>query len=199
MAEKVAAGRTRWTRFAAALGVGAIGAGVLMVGLSQGAIAASFAVAGQSFQVTATGVEGQGFTQFGGVDSGSGADRAIAVNGFKSATIQDFCLSAVSPVPLFDQPITIKLSAPGKGVSAENLVLGLDKLAGDLAVTNADIGVNAGGLSAGTRKGADGGFGLTSATARLGALRANTWSTAASTLRINGLTASVVWGRNGQC
>ena len=44
-------GRTRWARFVGVLGMGAVGAGVLLFGMSQGALAASFAVSGTSFKV----------------------------------------------------------------------------------------------------------------------------------------------------
>src|SRR3954463_6393290 len=60
-------GRTRWRRFAAVMAPAAVAAGAIVFGMANGAIAASFAVSGTSFKVSATELDGTGFVQYGGL------------------------------------------------------------------------------------------------------------------------------------
>ncbi|MEO6086797.1 MAG: DUF6230 family protein, partial [Umezawaea sp.] len=140
MAEDESSGRTRWSRFVAVFGIGAVGAGVLMFGMSQGALAASFAVSGNVFKVSASTLTGKGFVQFGGVDAGSGQAHAVAVNGFRSATLDKFCQSVFVPgVPLVGD-VTMRITAADVGgMAAENLVVNLTDLTGDLTLGNPQI------------------------------------------------------------
>jgi hypothetical protein len=61
-------GKIRWRRFAVILipSLGAVTA--LMVLTAEGALAASFSISGQQFQVSADSLQGTGFQQFGTID-----------------------------------------------------------------------------------------------------------------------------------
>lgn len=192
-------GRTRWRRFLAVLAAGGVGAGALMVGMSQGALAASFAVSGSSFKVSADTLKGQGLVQFGGLDQGSGASHPVVVNGFRSATLDNFCQSVFMPRLPVVGDLTLRITAGGPGgMAADNLVVGLSELAGDLTLDGPQIGVDAGQLTkgpAGTR-GIPGTFGIQADSASIRALRQTAWSTTAQTIRFKGMGLSLKPGRS---
>jgi hypothetical protein len=192
-------GRTRWLRFLAVLAAGGVGAGVLMVGMSQGALAASFAVSGTSFKSSADALHGQGLVQFGGVDSGAGAPHPVVVNGFRSASLDNFCQSVFMPKLPVVGDVTMRITAGGRGaMSADNLVVGLDQLTGDLTLGNPQIGVDAGQFTKGPAgiKGAPGTFGIQADSATIGSLKQTAWSTTAQTLRFKGMGMTVRLGRS---
>ncbi|MGI5480559.1 DUF6230 family protein [Streptomyces lavendofoliae] len=147
-------GGTRWKRFAVVMVPSVAATAAIGVGLAQGALAASFAVSGQEFKVTAGHLDGTGFAQYGGVDMGYAnikegnevVPRPVAISTFKNATITKMCQSVVTPdVPVFGK-ITLKLTAgqdPKKPVVAENLYLDVTDLDADAKFTNIDIGMAA--------------------------------------------------------
>ncbi|CAM5232537.1 hypothetical protein SHIRM173S_01719 [Streptomyces hirsutus] len=77
------------------------------IGLAQGALAASFSVSGQQFKVTADHLHGEGFAQYGGIDtvytSTKGDKKTqvpVAISSFDDATITRMCQSVKTEVPL---------------------------------------------------------------------------------------------------
>src|SRR5258705_5064224 len=60
-------GRTRWKRFATVVVPASFIAGAIVFGQATGAIAASFAVSGQQFKVSAAKLVGTGFVQYAGL------------------------------------------------------------------------------------------------------------------------------------
>ena len=68
--ESMTRGGTRWKRFALVMVPSVAATAAIGVSLAQGALAASFAVSGQEFKVTAGYLDGHGFAQYGGVDMG---------------------------------------------------------------------------------------------------------------------------------
>ncbi len=192
-------GRTRWARFVGVLGMGAVGAGVLLFGMSQGALAASFAVSGTSFKVGAKNLTGTGFVQFGGVDaSANGQVRVVAVSGFKSATLDKFCQSVFVPHMPIVGDVTMRITAADVGgMSADNMVVGLTDLSGDLVLGSPDIGIDASKVTKGPPglRGLPGSFGLQADTANITDLRQTAWSTTAQTIRFKGMNLSI---RSGQ-
>ena len=62
-------GRTRWRRFAAVMAPAVAAAGLMVVGIANGAVPASFAVSGSTFKVSADTLDGTGFVQYGGFAS----------------------------------------------------------------------------------------------------------------------------------
>lgn len=108
-------------------------------------------MSGQEFKVTADTLHGEGFAQYGAVDSGYTLDgkktaHAVAVSSFKDATIKNMCQSVVTPDVPFLGSITLRLEAGGAGhdaVSAHNLYIDVDDLNADATFNGIDIGVAA--------------------------------------------------------
>lgn len=199
MTEDVAGGRTRWKRFAAVLVLGLLGAGVLMVGLSQGALAASFTVSGTAYKAAIDKLTAQGVVQFGDVDRSAKDAHPVLVNAFKKAQADNFCQSILVPGVPGVGDMTIKISAPGiGGFSADNLVIGIQDVNANLTLNNVEIGRDAGELTKGpaNAKGAAGAFGIQADSAELTNVRQYAWSTTASTLRLNQVGIHVTVGKN---
>lgn len=201
MAESPGRGRTRWVRFATVLGAGLTGAGVLLVGLSQGALAASFAVSGTSFKISADKLEGTGFVQFGGVDRGNDAAHPVAVSAFRTVVLDNFCQSVtLRGLPLVGD-VTLRMESPGTGgMSAENIVMGVEALSGDLTLVNPQIGIDAGSVTRGPAGvlGQPGGFAQQADKATIVMPRQVAWSASAHTLRLNNLRTTLN-KNSGEC
>ncbi|GGZ32004.1 cholesterol esterase [Streptomyces inusitatus] len=150
--ESVARGGTRWKRFALVMVPSVAATAAIGIGLSQGALAASFAVSGQEFKVTADYLDGRGFAQYGGVDVGYEemegerlVQHPVAISAFKRARIEGMCQSVVTDVPFLGK-ITLKLKAGTKQdrpVVAGNLYLDISQLDANAKFHNIDIGVAA--------------------------------------------------------
>jgi hypothetical protein len=180
------------------LGIGAVGAGVLLVGMSQGALAASFAVSGTNFKVAASNLEGKGFVQFGGVDAGAGKVHVVAVSGFRSATLDKFCQSVFVPGMPIVGDVTMRITAADQdGMSADHLVVGLTDLNGDLVLGNPEIGIDANKVTKGpdNLRGLPGSFGLQADTATITNLQQTAWSTTAQTIRFKGMNLTIRQGK----
>lgn len=141
-------GGTRWRRFAAMMVPATAVAGAIVFGMSNGAIAASFAVSGQTFKVGASTLEGTGFKQYGGfVKEKDGTAHPVAVSEITNAKLYDLCQSVKVP----DMPIVLTINAGGGGkpATAEGLLIDMDSLGGDAEFTNIKIGRDATDLNAG--------------------------------------------------
>ncbi|MGP3684711.1 DUF6230 family protein [Streptomyces sp. IBSNAI002] len=88
-------GRVRW-RKAALVAVPALGVvGALAVVMAQGALAASFAVSGTSFQVSSSRLSSKGLASFVQTDrSVDGKGHPVALLGIGEATLADICQAA---------------------------------------------------------------------------------------------------------
>ncbi|MET8290193.1 MULTISPECIES: DUF6230 family protein [Streptomyces] len=206
-------GGTRWKRFAVVMVPSVAATAAIGVALAQGALAASFSVSGQSFKVTADSLNGQGFSQYGAIDSGYTLDgkktaHPVAVSAFKSASITNMCQSVVTPnIPLLGS-VSLILRAGGAGhdaVQAENLYIDVEDLQADATFHNIDIGVAAGDTS--TEKGGKGagmkgggeqanpyGFAQQAESAELTHVQQTAWATTAGTFKLSGLKMSVSTG-----
>lgn len=198
--ESLARGGTRWRRFAVVMVPSIAATAAIGVALSQGALAASFSVSGQSFKVSATELKGKGFAQYGGVDAGyDKSGHAVAISSFKSADITDMCQSVVTPdVPLVGT-ITLQLKAGGKGtpVHADNLYIDVADLSADAEFKNIDIGV-ATGVTGDASQGGKGapvrdkvnpnGFAQQAEEATLKNVKQTAWATTAGTFKLSGLS-----------
>ncbi|MFG3494784.1 DUF6230 family protein [Streptomyces sp. NPDC047928] len=199
-------GGTRWKRFAVVMVPSVAATAAIGVGLAQGALAASFAVSGQEFKVTAGHLEGTGFAQYGGVDMGYAdlkegdkvVPRPVAISTFKHAEITKMCQSVVTPdVPVFGK-ITLKLTAGNKSpVVADNLYLDVTDLDADATFTNIDIGIAAKhtddkGIGKGPAvKDANinhNGFAQQADRAVLTDVKQKAWATTAGTFKLSGLS-----------
>ncbi|MFK0097706.1 MULTISPECIES: DUF6230 family protein [unclassified Streptomyces] len=206
-------GGTRWKRFAVVMVPSVIATAAIGVGLAQGALAASFSVSGQEFKVTAQELNGEGFVQYGSIATEDGADptkpgkaHAVAVSGFRHATITNMCQSVVTPnLPFGLGSVTLKLKAADpkdtdKKVDATGLYLDVSELKGDAEFGNIDIGVRTGDLSdPGVQPKAGkyvnpNGFSQRADTAKLTGVQQKAWATTAGTFKLPGLHLSLSKG-----
>ncbi|MFG2221959.1 DUF6230 family protein [Streptomyces sp. NPDC048644] len=192
-------GRISWRRFAA-LSVPALACtAALGIALSNGALAASFAVSGQQFKVSADRLTGDGFAQYGSVDANARGDLLpVAVTAIKSAELHSLCQSVVTHLPVIGD-ISLNLSA-GTGktpVKADDLFVDATQLSGNASFHRIEIGRDASTLT----KGPDGAQGLQDLFAQqaddvaIDHLRQTAWATNAGTFRLSGLSMKVSKGK----
>ncbi|MEW2384940.1 DUF6230 family protein [Micromonospora sp. NPDC047707] len=192
-------GRTRWRRFAALMVPATAVAGAIVFGMSNGAIAASFAVSGQTFKVSATELRGNGFVQYGGIaEEENGTKHPVAVSGIRDAKLYDLCQSV--KVPGAPVVLTINAGGGGKPATASELLIDMDLLEGDAEFKNINIGQDASTLTGGP-KGATGekkSFGQQSDTVVIKNLRQVARSTHAGTFNLTGLKLKVNVGADAK-
>jgi hypothetical protein len=190
----LAQGRTKWWRFAAVVLPAAVAAGALMTGMANGAVAAQFAVSGQSFKVSADKLEGTGFVQYGGVANSNGEDGKhphdvpVATSGIADANLYNLCQSVKVP----NVPVSLVINAggaPGAPAHATNMLIDMTDLKGDATFTNINIGQDAGTLSAGgeSAKGKPGSFAQQASKVEIKNLKQVSWSTSAGMFELKGL------------
>ncbi|MER6038504.1 MULTISPECIES: DUF6230 family protein [unclassified Streptomyces] len=200
-------GGTRWKRFAVVMVPSVAATAAIGVALAQGALAASFSVSGQSFKVTADKLVGNGFAQYGAIDSGYTLDgektaHPVAVSAFKSATINSLCQSVVTPkVPVFGSvSLILKAGEGAKPVEADNLYIDVADLNADAVFKNIDIGVAAKDATKGPGMKGNGeqanpfGFAQQADTATLTDVKQTAWATTAGTFKLSGLKMSLSTG-----
>lgn len=196
-------GGTRWKRFALVMVPSVVATAAVGVGLAQGALAASFAVSGQSFKVRTDKLVGEDFVQYGSVAvgtdlEGNKAAHPVAVSGFSKATITNMCQSVVTPkVPFGIGNVSLELKAgtnPDNPVVATNLYLDVAQLDTDAYFENIDIGVAAGSVGApGIQPGTEGGvnrnaFAQRAKVATLTDVKQTAWATTAGTFKLSNLS-----------
>lgn len=197
-----ARGRVRWTRFAA-IALPALGMTGLLLGLTaSGALASSFSISGQQFQVSANSLTGTGFQQFGTVDEKANHTAVpVTETEISSARITDLCQSVVATFPFGLGQYTLRITA-GRGstpVSASSLIIDANQLsAGTATFRNIHIGQDASTLNAapGTPVGAAGTFGQQSSTVAISHLQQVALSTSAGTFTLPGFALSLKRGHN---
>jgi hypothetical protein len=193
-------GRTDWRRFAIAAGVPTVVAGGLVLGVATGALAASFAVSGSQFKLSADRLEGTGFTQYSGLLDKVDAPASVPAvkSGIASATLTNLCQTvAVGPVVL-------RIEAgkdPDHPVEASNLLISMSELSGDAEFTNIDIGQDASTLSRDglDEHGAAGSFGQQAEKVVIDNLHQVAYSTSASTFKLSGMTLKLYVGDGKEC
>ncbi|WP_432149670.1 DUF6230 family protein [Streptomyces sp. bgisy029] len=196
-------GGTRWKRFALVMVPSVVATAAVGVGLAQGALAASFAVSGQSFKVRTDKLVGEDFVQYGSVAvgtdlEGNKAAHPVAVSGFSKATITNMCQSVVTPkVPFGIGNVSLELRAgtnPENPVVATNLYLDVAQLDTDAYFENIDIGVAAGsvgapGIQPGTENGVNrNAFAQRAKLATLTDVKQTAWATTAGTFKLSNLS-----------
>jgi hypothetical protein len=186
-------GGIAWRRYALIAVPAVVLAGLTVALVGQGALAASFAVSGASFKLSAATLDGTGFASYTSVDTGADGERhAVTPAGFTTADLKDLCQSVVSKTPF--GPVTMRLTA-GKTepVKATNLVADFDNLQGDITFGTYASGVSAADLKGGTT-GPAGQWGQQAATIHIDNLKQNTWATTAATFALKGLNIDVAFG-----
>jgi hypothetical protein len=197
-------GRVRWRRFAIIF-VPAAGISAVLLGLTaNGALASSFSISGQQFQVSANSLTGTGFQQFGTVDYTAGhTPVVVAESEIGSATITNLCQSVVTDIPVLGD-YTLKITAGGSGdspVSASSLIIDANQLSGSTATfNNINIGQDASTLNAvsGVPEGTAGTFGQQASSVSITNLEQTAYSTSAGTFTLPGFSLSLSSG-DGSC
>lgn len=190
------AGRIRWRRFLGVFAAGAIGAGGIMVAIAQEALAVSFAVAGTPLKVTADQLHGKGFAAYGIVDHEiNGRLHPVLVNAFRRATLDNFCQSVVTPVPILGL-VTLRTTSPH--VYAENLGVDVETIFGDVTYYDVEINRDASTLTEGPpgARGVPGTSGIQAAAVTVRNLKQIAWATVADTLRLGDSTTRVLVGNH---
>ncbi|KOU59683.1 cholesterol esterase [Streptomyces sp. MMG1533] len=195
-------GGTRWKRFAVVMVPSVAAAAAVGVGLAQGALAASFSVSGQEFKVSAGHLHGEGFAQYGGIDTGyTSTDgktktvRPVAISSFQTAEITKMCQSVKTEIPLIGKTIYLRLDAGPDAdhkVEAKNLYIDVAQLDADATFNNIDIGVAVQDQTKGpaVKKGDNvlpGGFAQQADSADLTKVEQTAWATTAGTFKLSGL------------
>ncbi|MEF9906481.1 DUF6230 family protein [Streptomyces sp. P9-A2] len=196
-------GGTRWKRFAVVMVPSVVATAAVGIGLAQGALAASFSVSGQDFKVKAQHLEGWGFAQYGGIDTGYSStagdekektQHPVAISSFDRAEITKMCQSVKTKIPGIGT-IYLRLDAgPNEKnkVEAKNLYIDVAQLDADATFTNIDIGVAVKDKTRGPAlKQGDsvlpGGFAQQAEKADLYNVEQTAWATTAGTFKLSGL------------
>ncbi|GAB1640319.1 DUF6230 family protein [Krasilnikovia sp. MM14-A1259] len=184
-------GGTNWRRFAVAVGVPTLVAGGIVLGIANGALAATFSVSGQSFKISADKLEGEGFAQYGGtVHQEKVGELPVALSGINKAKLTNLCQSVKTP----GLPITLTIRAgreAGQPAEATQLLIGLTELSGDADFKNINIGASSSTLTKGGPDAHDnnaGGFGQEADSVVITNLRQIGYSATAATFNLKGLS-----------
>jgi Family of unknown function (DUF6230) len=187
-------GRTNWRRFAVAVGVPTAVAGALVVGIANGAFAASFAVSGQTFKISADRLDGTGFAQYGGAEhlKDGKTQIPVAVSGINKAKLTNLCQSVKMP----GLPVTLTIRAgqdPKNPAVATDLLIGVSELSGDATFENINIGQDSSTLTKGGAKAHSEatGFGQEADGVVITGLHQTAYSTTAGTFALTGLNLKV--------
>ncbi|CAL9532420.1 hypothetical protein SUDANB58_04073 [Streptomyces sp. enrichment culture] len=195
-------GGTRWKRFAVVMVPSVAATACVGIGLAQGALAASFAVSGQQFKVSAGHLHGVGFAQYGGIDTGYTTTKGekttrhpVAISSFERAEITEMCQSVKTELPLIGKTIYLRLDAgpnDEQKVVATNLYIDVARLDADAEFKNIDIGVAVKDLTEGPDVKKDdvvqqGGFAQQAEEADLYEVRQTAWATTAGSFKLSGL------------
>ena len=143
-------GKVNWRRFAAVALPALAVAVVLVVLTAQSVLAVSFSISGTPFTVTARELRGQGFEQFGVLDTsvlkvlpGHTNQIVLTANAMRSATLSHMCQA----VTLGGLTLRITAGDGSKPVSATDLVVDADKLSGNVTFRHINIGQDASTLN----------------------------------------------------
>jgi hypothetical protein len=175
----------------------AVVATVLMAGVANGAVPVSFSVSGSQFQISASSLDGTGFSQYAGVaPDTAGTQHQVAIANIKSATLADLCQSVVTDTPLGKVGMLITAGGGGHPASATDLQIGMTDLKGDSTFSNIRIGVDASTVNTGA-KGSAGDFAQDADSITITGLQQTAWSTQASVFTLTGMHVQVTDGTKG--
>ncbi|KQM37060.1 DUF6230 family protein [Microbacterium sp. Leaf203] len=169
-------------------------ASLLLTGVAQGAVPVSFSVSGSQFQISASQLEGTGFSQYAGVTNDTaGGEHNVAIANIASATLADLCQSVVSETPLGKVGVLITAGGGGSPASASDLQIGMTGLQGDSSFGNIRIGVDASTVNT-SAKGTAGDFAQDADTISIANLKQTAWSTQASVFTLTGMKLELTDG-----
>jgi len=199
-------GKTRWKRFALVMVPSVAATAAIGVSLANSALAASFSISGQQFKVTVQDLQGENFSQFGGVDvEANGTPHPVAISAFDHAQLRNMCQSVVTNLgPLGKWTLVLNAGQGEKAVDAKNLLIDMNQLNADAEFTNINIGQDASTLPGSAadvvRKSKKGlptgaqGFAQAAESAHLTNVQQQAWATSAGTFTLNGPKLNLVSG-----
>lgn len=133
----------KWRRFWLLVVPAAVSAGAVLVGVAQGALAASVAASGNAFKVSGDRLEGDGFTVMPSVSTKPGGQQhPVLVVTARHAQLKNLCVSVLVPMPIGKMTVLVKAGTTHP-VTAKGLSVDAGEAFGDLQLT----GVNAQTLS----------------------------------------------------
>lgn len=203
-------GRTRWRRFGILFGLSAATVGGLLTLMSNGALAASFAVSGQSFKVGADKLVATGFVQYGNpdvqADPGGGDPTLlpVAVAAMKTAELTNLCQSVVTPLGSFgNATLKIRAGTGSRPVTATNMTIDMTNMKGEAKFENMEIGRDAASLDKGptndpleVAQRRQGFFSQQADKVTITNLQQVAWSTTAGEFNLTGLSLSLSFDEN---
>ncbi|WP_304453800.1 DUF6230 family protein [Nocardiopsis sp. YSL2] len=197
--QNTGAAGTRWRRFALVAVPGLAAAAVLGGMTTQGLLAASFAVSGDNFKMSADELVGDGFSQYGDVaNSVDGSARPIGLSTVNSAELDNLCMSSLWDLPIGEATLVIN-AGESTPVEGTNLVIDIEQLQGNAEFSAIEIGRDASTLDkAEGGQGPAGGFGLQSDSITVTDMEMTTWAVTSGSLRLSGLSLVVKPG-NHEC
>ncbi len=170
---------------------------LLMAGVANGAVPVSFAVSGSQFQISASQLDGTGFSQYAGVTADTaGKQHQVAIANINSASLADLCQSVVTDTPLGKVGLLITAGGAGKPATATDLQIGMTDLKGDSTFGKIRIGVDASTVNT-SAKGTAGDFAQDADTIKIAGLQQTAWSTRASVFTLNGMHVQLTDGSKG--
>jgi hypothetical protein len=168
----------------------------LMTGVAQGAVPVSFAVSGSQFQISASKLEGTGFSQYAGVTK---TPRGPAQRRDREHRLR----ATVRPLPvgrlrhaLGKVGVLITAGGGGTPASATDLQIGMTELRGESSFSNIRIGVDASTVNT-AAKGAAGDFAQDADSVTITNLQQTSWSTQASVFTLTGMSLTLTDGSTG--
>lgn len=189
-------GRTSWKK-TAVIGMPAVLAvGIMASVMAEGALAASFAVSGTSFQVSSGKLTSQGLVSYVHTDrSADGRGHPVALLGIGNARLSDICQAAEVDTPV--GTVVFKLTAGGEAgeVTASSLVIDGEDLSGNARFGTAQIGRDASTLDQVPGvQGPKGKFGLQAGDIEVIGVKSNAWSATGGNFRLKGMKVDVSIG-----
>ena len=175
----------------------AVVATVLTGGVANGAVPVSFAVSGSQFQISASQLDGTGFSQYAGVTNDTaGKLHQVAIANIASANLANLCQSVVTDTPLGRVGLLITAGGGGKPAKATDLQIGMTDLKGDSTFNNIRIGVDASTVNT-SHRGTAGDFAQDADSLKIVGLQQTAWSTQASVFTLTGMHLQLTDGSKG--
>ena len=165
----------------------AVASVLVMGGVANGAVPVSFAISGSQFKISASELNGTGFSQYAGVaNDTAGKPHAVAIANIDSASLADLCQSVVTQTPLGKVSMIITAGGGGAPATATGLQIGMTDLKGNTTFDNVRIGVDASTVKT-AAKGAAGDFAQDSDSLKITGLQQTAWSTQAAVFTLTGM------------
>jgi hypothetical protein len=186
--------RTDWRRFTLAFFTATALASGTIATTTATAIPVSFAVASNPFTVTARQLTATDATQFASFRQDIGGHaHPVAVVGLREAEIRGLCQSAVAHTPLGAATLVVR-SDPDRPVRAEDMVLDLSEVTGDMSFQSVEMGRDASTLNSSDVTGPASTYGQQARTLTITGMRLNAWSLTAGMFSLPGASLSVKRG-----